>query len=62
MPLVLLVVTVVGVGEGVGAGVGMGLGAGDCDDEAGVVVNLGSAPVPRTQASGGVQVETGFPN
>jgi hypothetical protein len=61
----LLVVTLVGVGDGVGdgvgegdrTGVGVGVGVG--------VVNLGLVPVPRTQASGGVQgllVETGLPS
>jgi len=49
-----------GVGAGVGEGVGAGVGVGEGDAEP-LVVNRGSAPVPRTQASGGVQVETGFP-
>ncbi len=41
-----------GVGEG-------GVGAGDCGVERAIVVNVGSAPVPRTQASGGVQSRAG---
>ena len=45
------------MGDGVGLGnsTGVGVGEGDCVPEPGVVVNVGSAPVPRTQASGGVQ-------
>jgi len=45
LPLLLLV-TGTGVGEGVGTGVGVG--------DAETVVNCGSVPVPRTQASGAV--------
>ena len=47
MPLLLLL-KVTGVGAGVGDNIG------GCDVETGTVVNLGSAPVPRTQASGAV--------
>lgn len=56
MLLPLLEVDVgVGVGIGIGVGVGVGFGAGVGNAETVDVVNLGVAPVPRTQARGGVQ-------
>ena len=44
-----------GVGDGAGVGEGNGVGVGEGNADPPVVVNRGVDPVPRTQASGGVQ-------